>query len=352
MGDTGGQFTQYGQFLFGDQLGAGGLQQPDMLFQFAGFILQGLGTALYRVLQSVGGLLNLAVTLFQQVEHGVKLLRQFTELVVGVHHADPLALTGFNRLHHVMNAPYRVNYQSGAAQDQKDRNHGDNAEGDQEFNQGLALYLAVGLFQKAGVEHTDAFAGQILHGYIGGDIPVVDHKGAVYPALSFAHYGVVNIAGDPGAQRTFHQHRRAVLRLALAQSGIGRGQGGIRFAGAVRQQGFQLVGDPVLGADLLVRYVGADTDIIQKQGDGADAAFGQGAGAVDQITDGIHKVIVAVQQATAVQQSDHLAFGIAHRVQGADKHTSVFGGAAYRFGAGGVHQADAHLVDQAGIYDL
>ena len=67
------------------------------------------------MLQHFGGLLDLAVTFFQQVEHGIKLLSQLAEFILGVHHADALAFTGFNRLDYAVNTPDRVSNQAGAA---------------------------------------------------------------------------------------------------------------------------------------------------------------------------------------------------------------------------------------------
>ena len=114
-----------------------------------------------------------------------------------------------------------------------------------------------GLFQNADIKNPDNFLMAVADGLIGGQVPVINHKGPVKPGLAFCQHLVIDFLGDAGADGPF----------ALEKP-----------------------------------HVGADSHIVEKQCRGARTARRQSAFRIDDVVDAIHEVEILVQQQPSDQK--------------------------------------------------
>jgi len=169
----------------------------------------------------------------------------------------------------------------------------DDAEEQRDAGKDLAPGAAERAFEKADIEHADAFAAAADQRFIGRDIPVANDEGAVEPGLAVAKHGAVYGVGNPGADGT----------LAGKQADIG--------------------GHP---------------HVAEEERGGAGAVEGQGALGIDDGVQAVDEIEVLVEQDAAFEDADDPAGAVADRCGTVDHQAPVFAGAVVGAGVGGGDQ--------------
>ena len=233
VGHPGRQLAKGRQLLADQQLLARLGQHMDMIFQLGSLELEALGAFGHLLLQLVGAAGHLLLVRLLPVQHGVKLATELGQLVVRVEgqRADASRLPRLHLPHHLVHPLDGGEEIPRAAIDQQA------GEQQQQHHAGAQLHQIGevgaddGPLEKAHIEHAEPFAPGPQQRLVARDIPGVVDESAVNPHLPPPQHLLAHRRRDPGA------HRPAHLTTA---------------------------------AD---RHIGAHPQIVEKQGDGADAAI-------------------------------------------------------------------------------